>query len=306
MIYADTGNLEELYKPVLEMFLQGDTDYLAALRRQLETVRVTSVEEDGYGIFVNLEVDPATRILNPELQENMLSGVSGRSLDGEHVCAFALFVSDGALSLIDGFPLGPDTWPKERVLLRAGNRDMVTGNGYVSGSWGTVKLSRLTFGKAIITGSSLEADRPTADAEDVPALMDAAMGMLLAGEQPYLPFLREQFEQALIRKREAFSDEHRVYYRIDDALRIPEGLRRPDRIAGVVGIAEGGKIVVWFRLAIVDGKLGGFSANSLLMDRWPEGKVSLWYLNRDEHGHEYVSATRPDPCEQLPLPDDLG
>lgn len=120
--WLNPGDIESLYKPVIEMLLTGNTRLLEIYRRQFATARVKSIENDGYGIFVNLIVDPSLRIIEPEpmsLFQGPISGVCGLDSSGEPVCGFALFDGDGCIELLDGYTykVDPDVWPEEEITL---------------------------------------------------------------------------------------------------------------------------------------------------------------------------------------------
>ncbi len=304
MIYADTSNVKELYKPVMEMFLHGDTDYLAVLRKQFATAKVASIEEDGYGIFINFEVDPALRMLNPELQENMISGLVGIDESGEAICGFALFVSEGVIAQIDGYPFGPDTWPEERVVLKNVNKDIIFREEYCSDAWNFAKLSRLTYGKPIVlSGDELGNELISVDALDIEEVADSVMRKLTSGKDEGLHTLRNQFEHAEMEQCEFLGDIYRIAYRINPSTFAPCSDICPSILAGVVGVDANGKIVVWFSLVIHENETMRLTGESLLMNAWPEGEITLWFLNRDENGCEYLTAERQD-APNYPLKDD--
>ncbi len=303
MIYADTGNVKELYKPVMEMFLHGDTDYLAVLRKQFETAKVTSIEEDGYGIFINFEVDPALRMLNSELQENMISGLVGIDESGEAICGFALFVSEGVIAQIDGFPIDPDTWPEQRVILKNVNKDIIFREEYRSDAWNFVQLSKLTYGKSIVlSGDKCWKESNSVNASDLEEVADFVMQKFLSGDKEELSILHTQFEYAEVEEREFLGDIYRVAYRINPSTSAPCSDICPSILAGVVGVDTNGKIVVWFSLVIHENETMRLTGESLLMNAWPEGEITLWFLNRDENGCEYLTAERQD-TPNYPLKD---
>ena len=83
MSFIDTRSISSLYRPVVEMLLVDECEFFSALRCQFSSARVLSIREDGYGIFVDFEVDPLTRIISPEIEYARVDG-----LVGMRICAF--------------------------------------------------------------------------------------------------------------------------------------------------------------------------------------------------------------------------
>ncbi len=118
MSFIDTRSISSLYRPVVEMLLVDECEFFSALRCQFSSARVLSIREDGYGIFVDFEVDPLTRIISPEIEYARVDGLVGIDKSNRLVCGFALFIEDGAIVQLDGYPFISDTWPQETVELK--------------------------------------------------------------------------------------------------------------------------------------------------------------------------------------------
>lgn len=322
MIYADTGNVKELYKPVMEMFLHGDTDYLAILRKQFEAAKVSSIEEDGYGIFIHFDVDPSLQICNPQLQNGLVTGLVGINRGGDTICGFAMSISDGMLSQIDGYPTGLDAWPREKVQLKNVGMDIISGKEYCSDEWGSDRLLGLTYGEPIMLANGAiyayspemlyslyrpkvlcNCDCPVrVDADDLDALVDTAVCLLLSGEGESLGILRNQYSYAEIKRRDFMRNSCDVYFRLDNRYGTPSAACIPSPLAGLVGIDSNDRVVLRFTLSFPQGRIRLLMINSLLMNAWPEGEITLWFLNRDENGCEYLTAERQD-APSFPLKD---
>lgn len=118
MTYISTDDIPALSKAAIDALIAGESDFLAALRDQFAHAELIAVREDGYGYFADYAVDPSLRILNPDLQGKMVTGVLGFNKKGECVCGFALLISDGMIDALDGYPLMEDVWPKEDVKMK--------------------------------------------------------------------------------------------------------------------------------------------------------------------------------------------
>ena len=59
------------------MLLQGESNYLKLLRQQFITHEVKSINYDGYGISIDLSIDPSTKIVSPEIDFARIDGLCG-------------------------------------------------------------------------------------------------------------------------------------------------------------------------------------------------------------------------------------
>jgi hypothetical protein len=99
--------LTELEKTVLRYLLQGDSEETRILREQLASSSLESREHTGYGFFTNFKVDGAAP---PCARVNFELGDVTVVLSGQ-LCGFILFVREGKIAFLEGFPLGGDEWP---------------------------------------------------------------------------------------------------------------------------------------------------------------------------------------------------
>ncbi len=143
-----TGDIRGLSTPVIDFLLAGESDFLAALRLQFAHAKITKITEDGYGFYVEYETESSLRILNPQLQGEMVNGIVGIDNQGECICGFALFMSDGMISYLDGYPFLGDTWPDEMITLKYVNRGM-DGKEYFTSIRGQAELKEYIFPEKI-------------------------------------------------------------------------------------------------------------------------------------------------------------
>jgi hypothetical protein len=99
--------LTELENTVLSYLLQEDSEENHTLRQQLSSCLLESREYNCYGIYTNFKLDDASRRC---LRENFELGDITATLSGQ-LCGFILFVRDGKISFLEGFPLDGDAWP---------------------------------------------------------------------------------------------------------------------------------------------------------------------------------------------------
>lgn len=114
----DTRDIESLCAPVVEMLSSGDSELLSALRLQFASAAIADIIEDGYGILINFSIGTDTRIISPVIEYARVDGLVGVNESMEWVCGFALFIEDGCLVQLDGFPYSDDQWPQETVSLK--------------------------------------------------------------------------------------------------------------------------------------------------------------------------------------------
>lgn len=150
-VRISTGDIRGLSTPVVEFLLAGESDFLAALRHQFAHAKITKITEDGYGFYIEYETDQNLRIRNPQLQGEMVNGIVGIDDQGECICGFALFMSNGLISYLDGYPFLGDTWPSKTVTLKYVNRD-VDGNEYFTSVRSPEELKEYIFPEKIEVG----------------------------------------------------------------------------------------------------------------------------------------------------------
>jgi len=104
-------NLTPLETQLLQMLLHGDSEELIVLREQAALVQVSSREMTGVGFFTNFAVPPdAPHIAGrPTLR---FGDVNGTADNVKHGVGFLLHVTDGALSMLEGYTYD-EPWPDE-------------------------------------------------------------------------------------------------------------------------------------------------------------------------------------------------
>jgi|SRR6266850_3312926 len=105
------SSLNSLENTVLEMLLAGDNDRLTLLREQLKRAQVSSRKMTGVGFYTEFAVPPAIPRV-PGRPTFRLGDVSGTAANVRNGLGFVLFVSDGALSMLEGYTYD-ELWPDE-------------------------------------------------------------------------------------------------------------------------------------------------------------------------------------------------
>jgi hypothetical protein len=99
--------LTELERKVIEFLLKEDTEENRVLAEQLAGCSLESRDLDGFGFYTNFQIaDVAPRCA----RENFELGDISVILSGQ-LCGFILFVREGKVAFLEGFPLGGDEWP---------------------------------------------------------------------------------------------------------------------------------------------------------------------------------------------------
>ena len=100
-----------LEEQVLQKLLRGDDELLSVLRQQAQQVRVTLRKMTGVGFFTTLDVPAeAPRVKDrPKFQLGDVNGTADNVKDG---LGFLLYVTDGALSMLEGYTYD-EPWPDE-------------------------------------------------------------------------------------------------------------------------------------------------------------------------------------------------
>jgi len=110
--------VNEIEQEVLRMLVAGDDASLAVLRRQLAFAEVESRDFSGVGFFTQLRVPESTPRLDG--RPRLIIGDVYAEVSGlEHAVGFLLFISEGALDMLECF-IHDDRWPTSSpTLLRA-------------------------------------------------------------------------------------------------------------------------------------------------------------------------------------------
>ena len=114
---VNSGNMKELAALAITKLLEDDNPYYRCLRKQLSISMSANLSYDGYGFVVNFEADPMYKIIYPDVDYDIISGVIGVNSLGQDVCGFALFVEHGLLSQLDAYSIQTDTWSAESIRL---------------------------------------------------------------------------------------------------------------------------------------------------------------------------------------------
>ena len=96
--------LNELETAIIRFLLRKDSADNRAIAEQFATCSLESREHNGYGIYMNFQIsDTAPRCSTDDFELNDISAIIGGQL-----CGFILFVRDGRVAFLEGFPLGGD------------------------------------------------------------------------------------------------------------------------------------------------------------------------------------------------------
>jgi hypothetical protein len=101
------GFLTELERRVLQFLLEEDSEENRVLSEQLTGCSLESRERNGYGFFTNFQVaEDAPDSARTDFELGDVSVVISGQL-----CGFILFVREGRIAFLEGYPLGGDEWP---------------------------------------------------------------------------------------------------------------------------------------------------------------------------------------------------
>ena len=104
--------LTPLERAVVELILDGLPKSQDSLRTQLNLSRRESRVHNGYGFYTTFAV-PGNSLAAP--LRNAHLGASAYVDD--RLCGFLLWIEDGRVNFLEGYPLGGDAWPNnERPL----------------------------------------------------------------------------------------------------------------------------------------------------------------------------------------------
>jgi len=92
---------------VLSLLLEDDSSENRILRTQLASCSLESRERNGYGFFTNFKVDDAA----PRCGRSDFELGDAAAVISDQRCGFILFVREGTISFLEGYPLGGDEWP---------------------------------------------------------------------------------------------------------------------------------------------------------------------------------------------------
>lgn len=103
--------LTALEDQVLQALLAGGDEALAVLRQQAEEARILSRRKTGVGFYTEISVPPEVPRLagRPSFK---LGDVNGTAANVRHGLGFLLYVTNGAISMLEGYTYD-DPWPDE-------------------------------------------------------------------------------------------------------------------------------------------------------------------------------------------------
>jgi len=104
-------NLTYLENRVLGMLLRGEDEALSILRAQAKHAQVSSRKMTGVGFFTEFAV-PAETPRVPGRPTFKLGNVNGTADNVRHGLGFLLYVTDGSLSMLEGYTYD-EPWPNE-------------------------------------------------------------------------------------------------------------------------------------------------------------------------------------------------
>ncbi len=111
-----TGDIARLAQIITPMLLVGDNNFLRALREQYDHLVDVEVDFNGYGFYVNYTVDDRLRIMNENLQYSVFTDMVGNDITGDSVVGFQIFITDGVISTLEGFPFAAHEWPVTEIV----------------------------------------------------------------------------------------------------------------------------------------------------------------------------------------------
>jgi hypothetical protein len=106
-IYLKIPHLTPLENAVIEAILRGTPQSEQCLLEQLRHSELGSRELNGYGFFTTLVI-PEHVPRCPDLDTTLHAS----SLVDHQLCGFILWITDGKIDFLEGYPLGGDSWPE--------------------------------------------------------------------------------------------------------------------------------------------------------------------------------------------------
>jgi hypothetical protein len=110
--------LSELEKRAMEMLLAGDDHRLAVLRAQLDSATVTERGYSDSGFFTHFAVQESSPRLSSGAGSLIIDDVNAEIRELKYPIDFTLFVTDGALDMLECVALGGEDWPATATLTR--------------------------------------------------------------------------------------------------------------------------------------------------------------------------------------------
>jgi hypothetical protein len=110
--------LTEIEKHAIDMLLDGDESRLAVLRAQLKSATVTERIYSESGFYTHFAVPAASPRLS-DSKSVVIDDLYAEVIGFKHPVAFLLFVTAGALDMLECFSVGGDPCPKGVTIQRA-------------------------------------------------------------------------------------------------------------------------------------------------------------------------------------------
>jgi hypothetical protein len=194
-------------KKLMDMLLAGEQELFVKLRRQYETAKVKERKFDGYGFFTYFEI--FDKSLNLDDVDIVLNDVF---IDYDDIdCAYSanLFIKDGFIIALDGYPLGGDEWIEDYDKID----DMHYWGDEVDEKPHKRKINHLIkkdLPTKYLEGITLQ----NVDLKKHEIFEKNLMNMLLAGEQELFARLRKQYEVAKVKERKFYNYGFLTYFEI--------------------------------------------------------------------------------------------
>ncbi|MGI4828620.1 MAG: hypothetical protein ACRYFU_10595 [Janthinobacterium lividum] len=102
--------MSPLEAALINTWIEAQELFRETLIQQVEGSRLASGELNGYGFYTNFSVPTGA----PHLpwQDHRLHA---SAIVGGELCGFILWIEDGKISFLEGYPLGGDSWPKHET-----------------------------------------------------------------------------------------------------------------------------------------------------------------------------------------------
>jgi hypothetical protein len=96
-----------LEREIVSAMVEAQDLFREEISLQLRICELTSREHNGYGFFTNLAIPEGS----PELPYVNYRLHASAQVGGE-LCGFMLWIKNGRVDFLEGYPLGGDAWPK--------------------------------------------------------------------------------------------------------------------------------------------------------------------------------------------------
>jgi hypothetical protein len=97
-----------LERAVIAAMVEASGDFIDVLSLQLAQSTLESREHNGYGFYTNFHV-PDGMPLVPLIDKRFAAS----TIVGGQLCGFLLWIKNGKINFLEGYPLGGDEWPSD-------------------------------------------------------------------------------------------------------------------------------------------------------------------------------------------------